>query len=48
MGMDALQEAGIGFNKPVVLGIAIPLVMAGVFWGIRRVHHRFISMARRH
>ena len=48
MGMDALQEAGIGFNKPVVLGIAIPVVMAGVFWGIRRVHHRFISMARRH
>lgn len=46
LAMDALDEAGIGFNKPLVLGIAIPLVMGLVFLGIRRIHHRFISMAK--
>ena len=46
LGMDALDESGIGFNKPLVLGITIPLVMTLVFVGVRRIHHRFIRMAR--
>ena len=44
--MDALYESGVSFNKSLVLGIAIPLVMLLVFWGVRTVHHRFIRMAK--
>lgn len=46
LAMDALQEAGIGFHKPLVLGISIPVVMALVFLGVRHIHHRFIRMAK--
>jgi len=47
LGLDALQESGFLFNKSLVLGIAIPVVLALVFVGIRMIHHRFIRMADR-
>ncbi len=47
LGLDALYDSGVVFNKTLVLGIAIPVVMALVFLGIRLVHHHFIKMARR-
>lgn len=47
LGLDALYDSGVAFNKTLVLGIAIPVVMALVFLGIRIVHHHFIKMARR-
>ncbi|WP_372985981.1 DUF3422 family protein [Marinobacter sp.] len=47
LGLDALYDSGVMFNKTLVLGIAIPVVMALVFLGIRIVHHHFIKMARR-
>ncbi|SFM58737.1 DUF3422 family protein [Marinobacter pelagius] len=47
LGLDALYDSGVVFNKTLVLGIAIPVVMALVFLGIRIVHHHFIKMARR-
>lgn len=47
LGLEALYDSGVAFNKTLVLGIAIPVVMALVFLGIRIVHHHFIKMARR-
>jgi len=47
LGLDALYDGGVVFNKTLVLGIAIPVVMGLVFLGIRIVHHHFIKMARR-
>lgn len=47
LGLDALYDSGMVFNKTLVLGIAIPVVMILVFLGIRIVHHHFIKMARR-
>ena len=47
LGLDALYDSGVAFNKTLVLGIAIPVVMALLFLGIRIVHHHFIKMARR-
>jgi len=46
-GLDSVYEAGVVFNKTLVLGIAIPVVMALVFLGVRVVHHHFIKMAKR-
>lgn len=45
--LDGLQDAGVAFNKSLILGVAIPAVMVLVFLGIRTIHHRFIRMARR-
>lgn len=42
-----LQDSGLAFNKSLVLGVAIPVIMVLVFLGIRTIHHRFIRMARR-
>lgn len=46
LGLDSLQGTGLEFNKTLVLGIAIPVVMALVYLGVRVVHHRFIRMAK--
>jgi uncharacterized membrane-anchored protein len=47
LGLDVLQDSGVAFNKSLVLGVAIPVIMVLVFLGIRTIHHRFIRMARR-
>jgi uncharacterized membrane-anchored protein len=46
LAMDAVQESGVSFNKPLILGIAIPVVLTLVFLGVRRIHYRFIRMAK--
>lgn len=45
--METAHEAGFHFDKSLVLGIAIPLIILAVFVGIRAIHHRFLKMARR-
>lgn len=47
LAMDAAHDAGIHFNKTLILGVAIPVILLTVFLGIRAIHHRFIKMARR-
>ena len=47
LGLSALAGAGYSINKPVALGIAIPVVLVTVFIAIRLIHHRFIRMADR-
>jgi len=46
LAMDALQESGVQFNEPLALGISIPVIMTLVFLGVRRIHYRFIRMAK--
>ncbi|MEQ5835523.1 DUF3422 domain-containing protein [Marinobacter sp. NFXS9] len=46
LGLDAAHDNGWAFNKSLVLGVAIPVVLGGVFLGVRRIHHRFLKMAR--
>lgn len=45
-GLDSLHLPGMAVNKPLVLGLAIPVVMTLVYVGVRLVHHRFIRMAK--
>lgn len=47
LGLDSVYQAGFDFNKSLVLGVAIPVVMVLVFLGVRVVHHHFIRMAKR-
>ncbi|HSP01121.1 MAG TPA: DUF3422 family protein, partial [Thioalkalivibrio sp.] len=47
LALDSAYDAGLDFNKSLVLGVAIPVVMVLVFLGMRLVHHRFLKLARR-
>jgi uncharacterized membrane-anchored protein len=44
--LNSVYEAGIVFNKSLVLGIAIPVTLALVYLSVRLVHHHFIRMAK--
>ncbi|PSF05092.1 DUF3422 domain-containing protein [Marinobacter fuscus] len=47
LALEALKNGGVEINSALVTGLAIPLVMVLVFFGIRLIHHRFLRMARR-
>jgi len=47
LALDSVYDAGFDFNKSLVLGIAIPVVMALVFFVVRLVHHRFLKLAQK-
>ncbi|GAA3583382.1 DUF3422 family protein [Marinobacter xestospongiae] len=47
MALDTAAASGFSFNKSLVLGIAIPVILLAVFLGIRFIHHHFIKLARR-
>lgn len=46
LGLESMYDSGFDLNKSLILGIAIPTVMALVYLGVRMVHHRFIRMAK--
>ncbi len=46
LALDALYDSGVNFDKSLVTGLSIPVVLLLVFLGVRAVHHRFIRMAR--
>lgn len=44
--LDAIYDAGISFNKPLLLGISVPVV-AGVVWlATRKIHKHFLALAK--
>lgn len=47
IGLDSAYATGLEFNKPLILGVAIPLVMVAVFFSVRRIHNRFVALANR-
>ena len=46
LALETVHEAGFEFNKSLVLGLAIPVILMLVFFGVRTVHHRFIRLAK--
>ncbi|MEE2761942.1 MAG: DUF3422 domain-containing protein [Pseudomonadota bacterium] len=47
VALDTVHDAGIEFDKSLVLGVAIPVTLLLVFLGVRAIHHRFIRLAKR-
>ena len=45
MAMDVAQEAGADFNKPLLLGLAIPSTLALVYFTVRSIRRRFLRLA---
>jgi uncharacterized membrane-anchored protein len=45
MAMDVAQEAGFSFNKPLLLGLAIPTTLALVYLTVRSIRRRFLRLA---
>ena len=46
LALESAHSAGFNFNKPLVLGIAIPVTLALVFFSVRMIHHRFLKLAK--
>ncbi len=46
-GLDAAHQAGLPIDTSLALGVAIPLVLGLVYLSVRRIHHRFLKLARR-
>lgn len=47
MAMDVAQEAGFDFNKPLLLGLAIPTTLGLVYLTVRSIRQRFLKLAER-
>jgi uncharacterized membrane-anchored protein len=45
MAMDVAQEAGFDFNKPLLLGLAIPGTITLVYFTVRSIRRRFLKLA---
>ncbi|WP_240009668.1 DUF3422 family protein [Marinomonas algicola] len=43
--IEALYDKGIQFDKSLVIGITVPLVIAGVWFATRKIHKRFLRLA---
>ena len=43
--VDALYNSGVEFDKSLVIGVMIPVVLFTVWFSIRRIHHHFIHLA---
>ncbi len=45
MGVDIAVDAGLQLNKPLLLGPAIPCIIALVFFSVRALRRRFLNLA---
>ncbi len=44
--IEAIYDSGIVFDKPLAIGISVPLVIAGVWLATRKIHKHFLAMAK--
>ncbi|TPE51591.1 DUF3422 domain-containing protein [Maribrevibacterium harenarium] len=44
--IDAAYENGAPINKSLAIGIAVPVMIGGVWWATRRIHKRFLKLAK--
>lgn len=44
--LDAAYDSGLSFNKHLTLGIAVPLVIGGVWLATRKIHKHFLTLAK--
>ncbi|PSL15866.1 putative membrane-anchored protein [Marinobacterium halophilum] len=44
---EAVYDAGIPIDKSLATGVSVPVVAFSVWLATRRIHHRFIQMARK-
>lgn len=44
--IEAIYEKGVHFDKSLVLGISVPVVVGGVWFTTRKIHKRFLMLAK--
>ena len=44
--IEAAYENGAPIDKSLAVGLSVPLVIAGVWWATRRIHKRFMRLAK--
>lgn len=45
--IEAAYNKGLQFDKSLAIGITVPLVVGGVWWATRRIHKRFMRLAKK-
>jgi uncharacterized membrane-anchored protein len=43
---DAAASSGVQFDKSLVTGISVPIILGSVFYVTRRIHRRFHELAK--
>lgn len=46
-GFDALSAAGIAINKDIATGIALPVVLGGVYWGVHSIRRHLTKQSKK-
>ena len=44
--IEAVYDKGVNFDKSLVIGLSVPLVVGGVWLATRRIHKRFLLLAK--
>ena len=44
--IEAAYEKGVPIDKSLAVGLAVPLVIGSVWWATRRIHKRFLKLAK--
>ncbi|WP_421930359.1 DUF3422 family protein [Marinomonas hwangdonensis] len=44
--IEAVYDKGVSFDKSLVIGLSVPLVVGGVWFATRRIHKRFLLLAK--
>lgn len=46
-GFDAISAAGIAINKDIATGIALPVVLGGVYWGVHSIRRHLTKQSKK-
>ncbi|TYL48337.1 DUF3422 family protein [Marinomonas sp. IMCC 4694] len=44
--IEAVYDKGVSFDKSLVIGLSVPLVVGGVWLATRKIHKRFLQLAK--
>jgi uncharacterized membrane-anchored protein len=44
--IEAVYDKGVSFDKSLVIGLSVPLVVGSVWLATRKIHKRFLLLAK--
>lgn len=44
--IEAAYDNGAPINKSLMVGLSVPIIIGGVWWATRRIHKRFLKLAK--
>jgi uncharacterized membrane-anchored protein len=44
--IEAVYDSGVAFDKPMAIGVSVPVVICSVWLATRKIHKHFLAMAK--